>query len=814
MTPPPSQSPFPGGSRPGSGGSRGGSNPSGSGPAAASQASTPSGFIGRYQVLEKIADGGMGSLYLARDPAIDRLVAIKLLRRGFDTESLRERFAREARAAGRLRHPNIVTVFDVGEHDGDPFIAMEFLAGETLGELIRQGARLSLSRRLKLLEELCDGLAYAHRAGLVHRDIKPANLMVDAEGVLKILDFGIVRVTDSGITQSGVLVGTINYMSPEQVLGTGVDHRSDIFAVGLVAYELLAGRQAFQGTMKDGLLKRIPEADIEPLSKVRPGLDPEVVTIVEHALKKEPADRFQELARMRNDLTRVRKRVEVEEELSAREAASSSAETAFIAEQATVAEPPPSRAPDLLADAERALADGQYRFAMTIAGRAAALDPQDGGSNSIVARAEAGLLDRGRAIESSASMSIGVATPVTPSQGAAVGQPPSTASVSNRATYGAVVVAVLALIVAGFSLWPQFRRVGENFVTTPAVESSIQAPQQPREPPATPPALSPERSARAEDRRAGEAADPLAGSPPMVNPPPTVEPPRPVTEGRRSPGARTTRGNDARRTGTRATAPPPAVSPAPSAPASPPSAPPEPVRLSAGMPVPARIHQVPPVYPAEATAAGIQGVVRVEVTVGEDGLVTEARVARSIPLLDSAALAAVRQWTFERPTVDGRNVSVVHTVDVPFVLPESSRTPATLPGSPSARPTAPPPPKPQAPQPPARDSRADAEQAVRDVLRRYEAAWESLQYDAVTRVHVLSPDEARRLRANIADMASYDIDINVHTIAIDADLRGATVTGTVTRRFRPRAGSADGNTVKQSFRLEKRGDHWVIVGLR
>jgi serine/threonine protein kinase len=160
-----------------------GSRPGGTGPAAAA-ASTPTGFIGRYQVLEKIGEGGMGSLYLARDPAIDRLVAIKLLRRGFDTESLRERFAREARAAGRLRHPNIVTIFDVGEHDGDPFIAMEFLAGETLGELIRHGAGLSLSRRLKLLEELCDGLAYAHRAGLVHRDVKPANLMVDAEGVL------------------------------------------------------------------------------------------------------------------------------------------------------------------------------------------------------------------------------------------------------------------------------------------------------------------------------------------------------------------------------------------------------------------------------------------------------------------------------------------------------------------------------------------------------------------------------------------------------------------------------------------------------
>jgi serine/threonine-protein kinase len=139
MTPPPSNPSSPGGSRPG-GGSLPRSGPSGSGAGSPAGSVTPTGFIARYQVLEKIGEGGMGSLFLARDPAIDRLVAIKLLRRGFDTESLRERFAREARAAGRLRHPNIVTIFDVGEHDGDPFIAMEFLAGETLGELIRQGA--------------------------------------------------------------------------------------------------------------------------------------------------------------------------------------------------------------------------------------------------------------------------------------------------------------------------------------------------------------------------------------------------------------------------------------------------------------------------------------------------------------------------------------------------------------------------------------------------------------------------------------------------------------------------------------------------
>src|SRR5687768_6354644 len=272
-------------------------------PAASSP--TPSGFISRYQILEKIGEGGMGSLYLARDPAIDRLVVIKLLRRGFDTPELRERFAREARAAGRLRHPNIVTIFDVGEHNGDPFIAMEFLAGETLDQLIRHGARLSLGRRLKLIEELCEGLAYARRAGIVHRDVKPANLMVDSEGIVKILDFGIVRLDDAGGTQSGVMVGTVNYMSPEQVVGSGVDSRSDIFAVGLVAYELLSSRQAFPGTLKDGLLNRILNGSPEPLASLVPNLDPEVVAIVEQAMRRDPAERYPDLARMRNDIVRV-----------------------------------------------------------------------------------------------------------------------------------------------------------------------------------------------------------------------------------------------------------------------------------------------------------------------------------------------------------------------------------------------------------------------------------------------------------------------------------------------------------------------------
>src|SRR5688572_4468403 len=160
----------------------------------------------------------MGSLYLARDPGLDRLVAIKLLREECrDDPELRERFIREARSVARLRHPNIVVVFDVGEDDGRPFMAMEYIAGETLTHVLRRRPPLPLARRIGLVEELCAGLAHAHSAGIVHRDIKPANIMLDAEGVLKILDFGIARLANSGMTQDGMLMGSVNYMSPEQV---------------------------------------------------------------------------------------------------------------------------------------------------------------------------------------------------------------------------------------------------------------------------------------------------------------------------------------------------------------------------------------------------------------------------------------------------------------------------------------------------------------------------------------------------------------------------------------------------------------------
>jgi hypothetical protein len=268
----------------------------------------PPKAIHRYEILERLGQGGMGELYLASDPRLDRLVAIKVLRTGFDSAELRERFNREARSAARLAHTNIVTIYDIGSHNGEPFIAMEYVPGDTLLQKIRRRVELPLTTKLQYAEELCAGLAHAHRAGIIHRDIKPANLIIASTDTLKILDFGLARLADSSITQSGVVMGTLNYMSPEQITGQPLDHRSDLFAVGAVLYELLSYRQAFPGGIDTGVLGRITSASPTPLDELCPGIDPDLVEIVERAIAKQPADRFPDLDTMRAALIAVRER--------------------------------------------------------------------------------------------------------------------------------------------------------------------------------------------------------------------------------------------------------------------------------------------------------------------------------------------------------------------------------------------------------------------------------------------------------------------------------------------------------------------------
>jgi serine/threonine protein kinase len=270
--------------------------------------------IGKYKVERYIESGGMGDVYLARDPTLDRPVAIKFLREGFDSDEMRERFEREARAAGRLSHPNIVTIYEFGEFLRRPYIAMEFVRGEPLSKIVKRREAIPLVRKLEMMEGLCSGLGHAHKVGMVHRDIKPANLMVDADGPLKILDFGIVRMAGSGLTFSGVLVGTVNYMSPEQIAGSSaIDHRSDVFAVGSVLYEIFTYQRAFPGEMADVLYK-IVHTQPQSAATLAPGIDPGIVRAIEQCLEKTPERRYQDLGVLRRDLARIRQRYEVEEQ--------------------------------------------------------------------------------------------------------------------------------------------------------------------------------------------------------------------------------------------------------------------------------------------------------------------------------------------------------------------------------------------------------------------------------------------------------------------------------------------------------------------
>jgi len=265
--------------------------------------------IGRYRVIRRIATGGMGSLYLAHDPAIDRQVAIKVLLADADNSEFRERFAREAQSAGRLHHPNIVSIFDVGEHDGEAYIVMEFVSGETLAQLIANATPLTLSAKLAIAESMCAGLGYAHEQQVVHRDIKPANVMVADDGAVKILDFGIAslaHLAESGLTKGGAVFGTLNYLSPEMVQGRAVDYRADIFALGSVVYELLAGVKLFPGTLSDGLLHRIMTGDHRPLSVAAPELPVALDGILERSIATDPAERYQDLRSMARDLAQCR----------------------------------------------------------------------------------------------------------------------------------------------------------------------------------------------------------------------------------------------------------------------------------------------------------------------------------------------------------------------------------------------------------------------------------------------------------------------------------------------------------------------------
>jgi serine/threonine-protein kinase len=357
--------------------------------------------IGAYEVVRLLGKGGMAVVYLGRDPAIDRPVAIKLLRESLDSAELRERFAREARSAGRLRHTNIVTVFQVGEHEDAPYIVMEYVPGETLAAIIRRRPGLPVTWKLRVIEDVCRGLAYAHKAGIVHRDMKPANIQIDSDGVVKILDFGIARIGEQRageeLTRLGAIMGTPNYMAPEQINPGTADHRSDVFAVGLVLYELLSYTKAFAANSYT-VLHNILHDEAAPLDQLCPDIDQEVVAIVARATRKRPEDRYQDLADMRDDLRRVRRRLRGGHEDSIDEASVTAASEAF-ANARVGATPAGSEAARWLSEARDAYDDGEFEKALASCERVLAVAPAHAEAMELQARARSQLaLGRARGL--------------------------------------------------------------------------------------------------------------------------------------------------------------------------------------------------------------------------------------------------------------------------------------------------------------------------------------------------------------------------------------------------------------------------------
>ncbi|MGZ5818329.1 MAG: serine/threonine-protein kinase, partial [Burkholderiaceae bacterium] len=265
-------------------------------------------MLGRYQVEKELGKGAMGIVYLGKDPKIGRVVAIKTMAlsqefEGGDLDDARSRFFREAETAGRLQHPNIVTIFDAGEEHDLAYIAMEFIKGKDLADVSKSGQLLPVVKVLSIVARVADALAYAHQQGVVHRDIKPANIMCDlAADTVKVTDFGIARITDSSKTKTGVILGTPTFMSPEQVSGDKIDGRSDLFSLGVMLFQMVTGELPFQADSLARLMYKIANEAPPDIRSIRPELPEQLSLIVSLALNKKPESRYQEGGRFAADL--------------------------------------------------------------------------------------------------------------------------------------------------------------------------------------------------------------------------------------------------------------------------------------------------------------------------------------------------------------------------------------------------------------------------------------------------------------------------------------------------------------------------------
>jgi serine/threonine-protein kinase len=274
-----------------------------------SAAAGPQGLVIQgIEIREALGKGGMGVVYKGWDPELERFAAVKMIsEEALEDEDFVTRFRREARAASLVNHPNVARVYFAGKHEGRGYYAMEYVEGKTLAELLDEHGQISVASCVRHLRQACEGLRAAHEAGVVHRDIKPSNLMLDQDGVLKIVDFGLARriVGDARVTRAGAFVGSPAYISPEQARGGEVDHRSDIYSLGATFFHLLAGRPPFLGDTPLATLAQHCTAPLPALAERCPGIPPHLCSVIERMLAKDPADRYQSYDELFDDLALV-----------------------------------------------------------------------------------------------------------------------------------------------------------------------------------------------------------------------------------------------------------------------------------------------------------------------------------------------------------------------------------------------------------------------------------------------------------------------------------------------------------------------------
>jgi len=774
--------------------------------------------IGKYIIEGELGRGAMGVVYKAVDPVIGRTVAIKTIR--FDVLSdsgqrgeAQKRFLREAQSAGGLSHPNIVTIYEIGEADGTTYIAMEYIEGRSLESLLASGARWDITQVVPFAVQLAEALDAAHRKGIVHRDIKPGNILVDAEGRPHIVDFGIARISSSTMTQTSMVMGTPFYMAPEQIAGRKVDHRADIFALGAVLYEMMTLEKPFPGETLTTVIYNIMNENPAPVRELRAEIPEGLAAIIEKALAKDFGQRYATCREMIVDLNPF---------------------LAGLALDGSVTIRPLTPLPGLPSIGKKG-----RKQKTRVPGKAIPREtaPQEAAGPAVAREAGAG----------------GAFAPATDSAAPSeTNRKPLILVVGLMMGLVAVIGGILLLsprkqkpgvVSAGGAFKVEFSDKGVlGTEATPAVPPpGGQTPSLPDSPAVT----EPSRTAVQEDsvkpmETPAKQAEAIPETPPDARRTETIPPPKEKPKTLETPIPEKEE--------------PVRPAPAPKA---------GPTRL------PRLLRQVDPVYPAAALAARIEGDVKIAVTIGFTGKVETARIIKSIPKLDMAALNAVSKWEFEPGLYEGVPIQATLETTIHFTLPPEAAAVPIRPVEENPAPAAKPQPAiiPPEDRPPVQPTKAEkvlqAQEALnkgafRDALAAAEALLaadpnlaqaKSIALDAIIRLapgeikelvdqYALSfkagqpseffrthsqPEVYQRLRADLDMMmrAYRDIQIAISKLTLDFQstrhplYTTRAVFAQVMTGIAPAKGTRnlmfDG---RYSWMLERRDGDWVITSVR